>query len=106
MVNTGWIGGQYGIGTRIKLEHTRVMIGAALEGRLNNTHYLKHPIFNLEMPVMILGVPSEILDPRASRADGAAYDAQARKLAAMFAQNCAQFEASVSEAVRNAGPRA
>jgi phosphoenolpyruvate carboxykinase (ATP) len=54
---------------------------------------------------MIPGVPSEVLDPRASWADGAAYDMQARKLAAMFVQNFAQFESSVSEAVRNAGPR-
>jgi phosphoenolpyruvate carboxykinase (ATP) len=105
LVNTGWFGGQYGVGSRIKLEHTRAIVSAALEGRLNNTHYLKHPIFNLEMPVIIPGVPSDVLEPRASWADGAAYDAQARKLAGMFVQNFAQFEASVSEAVRNAGPR-
>ena len=81
------------------------MVAAALEGRLENTHYTKHPIFNLEMPVIVPGVPNEVLDPRASWADAAAYDAQARKLAAMFVQNFAQFETSVSEGVRNAGPR-
>jgi phosphoenolpyruvate carboxykinase (ATP) len=104
LVNTGWIGGAYGVGKRISIAHTRAMIRAALSGQLDRAPTTKHAVFNLFTPVQIPGVPREILEPRATWADGAAYDAQAVKLAGMFAKNFEQFEAFVDDAVRVAGP--
>ena len=89
----------------MKLAHTRAMIRAALEGQLEHVEYATHPIFNLNMPTQIPNVPDGVLDPRATWADPDAYDAQARKLAGMFAQNFQQFAAHVSDALENAGPR-
>ena len=105
LVNTGWTGGPAGVGSRMKLAHTRAMIRAALEGQLEHVEYATHPIFNLNMPTQIPNVPDGVLDPRATWADPDAYDAQARKLAGMFAQNFQQFAAHVSDALENAGPR-
>ncbi len=63
MVNTGWIGGQYGVGRRVSLKHTRAMVSAALSGALDHASYQPHPIFKLMMPTECPGVPCEILDP-------------------------------------------
>src|SRR5476651_480590 len=84
LVNTGWTGGAYGVGKRMKIAHTRAMIRAALSGALDSVAYGKDPIFNLDIPASCPDVPAEVLNPRNTWADGAAYDAQASKLARMF----------------------
>jgi phosphoenolpyruvate carboxykinase (ATP) len=105
LVNTGWTGGPFGAGKRMKIAYTRAMIRALLSGVLDGAAYQKHPIFNLDMPTSCPGVPADVLNPRNTWADAAAYDEQARKLAKMFCDNFETFAASVSEAVREAGPR-
>src|SRR5690606_24199590 len=84
LVNTGWTGGPYGTGHRMKLGFTRAMVTAALSGALEHAHYVPDPVFGLAVPAKVPGVPSDILAPRATWPDPAAYDAQAAKLAAMF----------------------
>ena len=105
LVNTGWTGGPFGVGSRMKIAHTRAMISAALCGALDNVGYQSHPIFNLEMPTSCLDVPATVLDPRTTWSDKAAYDTQARKLASMFIENFKTFEADVDPAVIKAGPK-
>jgi phosphoenolpyruvate carboxykinase (ATP) len=105
LVNTGWTGGPFGVGARMKITYTRAMISAALSGALDNEGYQRHPIFNLDMPTSCLDVPSEVLDPRRTWSDSAAYDAQARKLATMFIENFKTFEGDVDPAVIAAGPK-
>jgi phosphoenolpyruvate carboxykinase (ATP) len=106
LVNTGWTGGAYGVGTRMKIKYTRAMIRAVLSGALDHVSYAKHSIFNLDIPVSCPDVPAEVLDPRTTWGDGAAYDAQAKKLAAMFVENFKAFERGVSAEVLAAGPHA
>jgi phosphoenolpyruvate carboxykinase (ATP) len=106
LVNTGWTGGPYGVGSRMRISHTRAMITAALGGHLDKVEYQKHPIFTVNVPTSCPGVPSDVLDPRSTWPDKAAYDAQARKLAQMFVENFKAFEKDVSPAVKDAGPRA
>ena len=105
LVNTGWSGGAYGTGKRMKLSHTRSMVRAALAGALDAAATTTDPIFGLAVPTAIAGVPSEVLDARGTWADGAAYDAQARKLAGMFRENFARFGDAVSPAIAGAGPK-
>ena len=105
LVNTGWTGGPYGVGSRMKIAHTRAMITAALGGRLDGVHYRRHSIFNVDIPTTCPGVPAEVLDARTTWNDQAAYDAQAKKLAAMFVENFKAFETDVPASVREAGPR-
>ena len=105
LVNTGWTGGPYGIGRRMKIGYTRAMIRAALSGALDDVRYQRDSWFNLDIPVSCPDVPSEVLQPRHTWSDGAAYDAQAAKLARMFADNFKVFEADVSPDVIAAGPR-
>ncbi|SVA84706.1 uncharacterized protein METZ01_LOCUS137560 [marine metagenome] len=105
LVNTGWSGGGYGVGSRMKLSYTRAMVRAALQGELEHVHTLVDPVFGLNIPVQVSGVPSEVLNPRETWVDGAQYDAAAEKLAAMFKENFKQFEAQVADGVREAGPR-
>ena len=81
------------------------MITAALGGQLDNVEYQRHPIFNLDMPTSCPGVPTDVLDPRSTWADKAAYDAQAKKLAAMFVENFKAFAGDVDAAVAQAGPQ-
>jgi phosphoenolpyruvate carboxykinase (ATP) len=106
LVNTGWSGGAYGTGRRISIAHTRAIIRAALSGALDGVPDVTDPIFNLAVPQHVPGVPDEVLTPRATWADPAAYDAQARRLAGMFVANFGAFEAGVSPAVKAAGPAA
>ena len=106
LVNTGWTGGPYGVGTRMKIAYTRAMIRAVLSGALDAVAYERDPIFNLDIPVSCPGVPSGVLTPRATWADGAAYDAQAAKLAGMFVENFKTFEQGVTAEVLAAGPNA
>ncbi len=96
LVNTGWTGGPYGVGSRMKIAFTRAMVDAAIGGRLAGTPFVKEPFFGLEIPTSVPGVPSDVLNPRGAWADKAAYDAQARKLAGLFSENFARFEAHAS----------
>ena len=104
LVNTGWSGGGYGVGNRMKLGYTRAMVNAALAGGLDDVEYVTDPVFGLDIPVSIPGVPDEVLQPRGTWTDAAAYDANAAKLAEMFKQNFEQFSDQVSDAVKAAGP--
>jgi phosphoenolpyruvate carboxykinase (ATP) len=105
LVNTGWTGGPYGVGSRMKIGHTRAMIRAALSGALDRVEYTTDQIFNLDVPQSCPGVPAEVLNPRATWKDSTAYDAQARKLASMFIENFKTFEDDAPPDVVAAGPR-
>jgi phosphoenolpyruvate carboxykinase (ATP) len=104
LVNTGWSGGAYGVGKRMKLPHTRAMIHAALSGELDDTDFRTDSVFGLSVPLSVPKVPAKVLVPRGTWADGDAYDAQAKKLAGMFRDNFSKF-AGASEAIRDAGPK-
>jgi len=106
LVNTGWTGGPYGVGSRMKIAHTRAMVNAALDGKLDHVEYVEDPIFGVQVPTHCPDVPDEVLLPRQTWADKAAYDAQAQKLADMFANNFKQFADNVSAEIRAAGPNA
>jgi phosphoenolpyruvate carboxykinase (ATP) len=105
LVNTGWTGGPYGVGTRMKIAYTRAMITAALTGQLDSVEYVKHPIFNIDVPKSVPSVPDNVLDPRSTWPDAAKYDEQARKLAGMFVENFRTFEKDVAPSVKAAGPK-
>ncbi len=105
MINTGWSGGPYGIGSRMKLPYTRAMITAALEGKLDNVEFEAHPVFGMMMPKECEGVPSEILNPRNTWADTAAYDAKADDLAKQFRKNFEKYASGVSEEILAAAPK-
>ncbi|HYR08621.1 MAG TPA: phosphoenolpyruvate carboxykinase (ATP) [Longimicrobium sp.] len=105
LVNTGWTGGPYGEGSRMKLAYTRAMLRAALAGDLDEVETATAPFFGLQIPTSVPGVPAEVLNPRDTWADKNAYDAQAGKLAGLFAENFQRFADRVPESVRNAGPR-
>ena len=106
MVNTGWTGGPYGVGRRMKIAYTRAMIRAALAGALDGGTYRNDPIFNLSVPTECPDVSADVLDPRRTWVNPAEYDAQAGKLAKMFAENFKAFEAGVTPEVKAAGPKA
>jgi len=106
LVNTGWTGGPYGVGARMKIAHTRAMINAALSGALATAPVQRDPIFNLDVPTACPGVPADVLNPRNTWKDKAAYDQQARKLATMFVENFKTFQATAAPAVIKAGPQA
>jgi phosphoenolpyruvate carboxykinase (ATP) len=105
LVNTGWTGGPYGTGQRMSIDHTRTMVRAALRGMLASVGYEVDPVFGVEVPVTVPGVPDEVLRPRDTWPDPTAYDAKARELAAMFADNFSAYADGVDENVRTAGPR-
>ncbi len=104
LVNTGWTGGPFGVGKRMDLAQTRALVNAAIRGDLEGVEHETDPIFGLSVPRHCPGVPDEVLRPRDTWADGAAYDRRARALARKFAENFAKYAEGVSEAVRNAGP--
>ena len=104
LVNTGWSGGAYGVGKRMKLAHTRAMVHAALGGALDGTKTRTDPVFGLAVPQSVPNVPVEILDPRGTWSDSSAYDAQAKKLAEMFRRNFEKF-GGVATKIRDAGPQ-
>lgn len=104
LVNTGWSGGAYGTGSRMKLKYTRAMITAALNGELDNVEYATLPTFNLSMPTTCPNVPDEVLNPRNTWADKAAYDAKAQKLANYFVENFEQYKANANEEILAAAP--
>ncbi|MEP6492175.1 MAG: phosphoenolpyruvate carboxykinase (ATP) [bacterium] len=105
LVNTGWTGGAFGVGKRMKLAHTRTMVNSLLSGALGTTRMIEDPIFGLSVPTDIAGVPNDVLKPRETWPDQNAYDEQAKKLAGMFRENFVKFEKFVPEAVKNAGPK-
>ncbi len=105
LVNTGWTGGPYGVGHRMNIQETRNMVRAALNGALDGVETVTDPIFGVQVPLHVPGVPDAVLQPRGTWADPAAYDAQARKLAAMFVENFQRFAGSVPERIVAAGPR-
>ena len=105
LVNTGWTGGSYGTGSRMKLKYTRAMITAALNGTFDNVKYKHDAMFNLDIPQNCPNVPTEIMNSRDTWADKAAYDAMAKKLAAMFQKNFAEKYPNMPASVVNAGPK-
>jgi phosphoenolpyruvate carboxykinase (ATP) len=105
LVNTGWSGGPYGVGSRMKISYTRAMVNAAVEGKLNDVSTNPHPVFGVGVPTSCPGVPTEVLDPRGTWSDKAAYDAQAKKLAQMFVDNFKQFADTVTQEILNAAPK-
>lgn len=105
LINTGWTGGSYGVGSRMKLSYTRAMITAAMNGLLDSVQYIKQPIFELAIPTSCEGVPSEILNPRDTWSDKAAFDEKANKLAAQFVKNFEKFEAETNDAIKSAAPK-
>ena len=106
LVNTGWTGGAYGTGHRMKLGYTRAMITAALEGHLDKTPTTTDPVFGLAIPAEVPGVPTEILTPRNTWADKQAYDEKAAYLAGLFIENFKAYASGVPEEVLAAAPKA
>ena len=105
LLNTGWSGGPYGTGSRIKLSYTRAMITAALNGALDQVEYHQHPVFGMQIPKICPHVPDHILNPRDTWQDKGAYDAKAAQLAREFSENFKKFEDQAKSEVVAAGPR-
>jgi len=105
LVNTGWVGGPYGIGERISIKYTRALLNAALTGELSKVKYKKDPIFGYEIPLTCPGVPDEVLDPSSSWSDKQAYDKSYRELAARFVENFEKFADGTPKDITEAGPR-
>ncbi|HEY9570299.1 MAG TPA: phosphoenolpyruvate carboxykinase (ATP), partial [Metalysinibacillus sp.] len=102
LVNTGWTGGEYGTGSRMKLSYTRTMVRAAIDGKLNDVETTQDAVFGLNIPTAVEGVPTEVLNPRDAWADTAAYDEKAAHLAGLFKENFTKF-ADVSDAIAKKG---
>lgn len=105
MINTGWSGGPYGIGHRMKLPYTRAMITAALEGKLDNVEYEAHPVFGMMMPKECPGVPADVLNPRNTWADKNAYDEKAKDLASQFVKNFEKYASGSGQEILDAAPK-
>ena len=105
LINTGWSGGPYGVGNRMKIKYTRAMLNAALDGELDNVDYIKDDRFGFEIPTSCPGVPSEVLIPKQTWDSGEDYDATADKLAGMFNENFKRYSAGVSDEVNSAAPQ-
>ena len=105
LINTGWSGGAYGTGHRMSLKHTRSMITAALNGELNNVAYTAHDTFGVLIPQSCPNVPSELLNPRDTWTDKAAYDEKAKHLAELFVKNFEKYAAQASPAILSAAPK-
>ena len=106
LVNTGWTGGPYGVGHRMKLSYTRAMISAALEGKLENVEFEKHEVFGVHMPKSCPEVPSEILNPKNTWEDKDAYDQRANGLADEFNKNFEKYKSYASEEILAGAPKA
>lgn len=105
LVNTGWVGGPYGVGKRISIRYTRALLNAALNGRLDNVKYKKDPVFGFEVPTECPDVPSEVLDPSSSWGDKKEYDRRYKDLAMRFKENFGKFEDQTPKEVVEAGPK-
>jgi phosphoenolpyruvate carboxykinase (ATP) len=106
MINTGWTGGPYGTGSRMKLKYTRSMITAALEGKLDNIAFMQDSVFGVSIPESCPDVPAEVLTPRNTWADKTAFDEQAKKLAGLFVKNFEKYASGVSAEILEAAPKA
>lgn len=106
LINTGWAGGPYGVGSRMKLKYTRAMVTAALNGDIDKAEYKHDEVFNLDVPQTCPNVPDEIMNPRDTWEDKSAYDESAKKLAKMFQDNFAKKYPNMPENIAEAGPRA
>lgn len=104
LINTGWSGGAYGVGNRMKIRHTRAMLNAALDGALDAVEFIQDERFGFEVPTECPGVPADVLQPRSTWNNKAEFDATADKLATMFNQNFARYSAGVSDAVNASAP--
>jgi phosphoenolpyruvate carboxykinase (ATP) len=104
LVNTGWSGGPYGVGKRMKIGYTRAMVHAILDGSLDDAATHEDPVFGLAVPASVRNVPADVLDPRNTWPDPAAYDAQAHKLAEMFRENFRKFS-PMAQSIQAAGPK-
>jgi phosphoenolpyruvate carboxykinase (ATP) len=104
LVNTGWTGGPYGVGSRMKIAVSRAVVASALSGALDGARFSPDPVFKVLVPDQCPGVPREVLRPRDTWADGAAYDVKARELAALFKANFEPYAAECTPEVRAAGP--
>ena len=105
LINTGWNGGPYGVGNRMKIRYTRAMLNAALDGELDNVEYSKDARFGFEVPTSCPNFPSEVLQPRTTWEDKNAYDEAADNLANMFNENFERYAEGVSDAVNHAAPK-
>ena len=106
MINTGWTGGPYGTGSRMKLKYTRAMITAALEGKLNNVEFQTDPIFGVAIPKECPNVPTEVLNPINTWTDKTAFTEKAKYLAGLFIKNFEKYADEVSAEVLAAAPKA
>ena len=105
LINTGWTGGSYGVGKRMSLKHTRAMITAALNGELDDVSYTTHEVFGLKMPATCPNVPTDVLSPKNTWEDKAAYDTKAYHLAEQFVKNFEQFAENANEEIMAAAPK-
>ncbi|MBL8079020.1 MAG: phosphoenolpyruvate carboxykinase (ATP) [Anaerolineales bacterium] len=105
LVNTGWVGGAFGVGKRISIKYTRSLLNAALSGKLANVQYKKDPVFGFEIPEACPGVPVEVLDPATSWNDKAEYDKRYKDLALRFKKNFEKFAEHTPQEVIDAGPK-
>ena len=106
LINTGWTGGSYGTGSRMKLKYTRAMLTAAMEGKLADVVYVNHPVFGIAVPQTCPEVPSEVLNPRETWADKAAYDAKANDLAEQFLKNFQKYSDFANDEILGGAPKA
>ena len=104
LVNTGWSGGAYGVGARMKLKLTRAIISAIHNGELSRAETVRDPVFGFDVPTACPDVPSEVLIPRNTWSDKSSYDATARKLAGLFRENFEKFADHAGDEVRAGGP--
>jgi phosphoenolpyruvate carboxykinase (ATP) len=105
LVNTGWSGGPFGVGKRMKLGYTRAIVDAIHAGALHDVETVEDPIFGVAIPTEVPGVPSELLQPKQTWDDGKKYDEMAKKLAKDFVENFRQYESDASDEIKSAGPR-
>jgi phosphoenolpyruvate carboxykinase (ATP) len=106
LVNTGWSGGPYGVGKRMKLAYTRAMVNAAIAGDLDKSEFAADPIFKVAVPKSVPGVPAEILDPRNTWSDKTAYESKAKELARKFRENFEKFAKTATPDILAASPNA
>ena len=104
LVNTGWTGGPFGDGERMPINATRTMLRAALSGELDDVEFRTDELFGFEVPLHVRGVDDSLLDPRVTWSDPVRYDAKARELAEMFAENFSKRFSDVDASIRAAGP--
>ena len=104
-MNTGWVGGPFGVGERISIKHTRALLNAALTGQLENVQYDQDPVFGFEVPRTCPGVPDDVLEPWSSWPNREEYDKRYKQLAQKFIENFKKFETHTTDEIRDAGPR-